>query len=102
MPAIKFVISALLLLFGGRWIRYRRRRGDGRRRSRRGGDRRVRSGLLAQAFLEIPDAFAESAHNFRDSAAAKKQHNDDQHYQPMEWAKFTHKDLPFASQARGK
>jgi hypothetical protein len=45
------------------------------------------------AFFKAPDPFSQATHHFRNFLAAKQQHHDGQHYQPMKWAKLSH-DVP--------
>src|SRR5262249_6347053 len=61
-----------------------------RRRSRRWRQRRVVAG---HAFLEIANAFAQSAHDLRNLPAAKQNQNDRQHHEPMKNTKLTHENL---------
>jgi hypothetical protein len=46
------------------------------------------------AFFKVADAFAKSAHHFRNFLSSEQEDDDGQNDQPMDWAKFSHVYLP--------
>src|SRR3984957_19591963 len=86
-PLLK--VSALLFVFA-----QRRRSRCNRRRICRWSGRRWRLRIGMHAFFKAANAFANSAHHFRDFLSSEQEDDDRQNDQPMNWAKFSHVYLP--------